>query len=90
MQEAPQPVDLQFSALSPAASANYSEAPTNSQTAEAASPQSNAMLGCAVWLLPILILCSLIALRRYQLHRLRRQIEVLEKSWLLKSTHTPF
>lgn len=68
-------------------------ASTETQTNSAAgstSPQSSAALGCTVWLLPILVLCALIARRRYQLYKLRRQIEILEKSWLLKSTRTPF
>jgi hypothetical protein len=90
MQQAPPSASLEFQPLAVIPpSSQVSESQTGTPSA-APTPQTNAALGCTVWLLPILVLCALIARRRYQLYKLRRQIEILENSWLLKSTRTPF
>jgi hypothetical protein len=63
---------------------NYiAQQPANSEPSNVAAPQINHLLGALLMILPVLAAVGFVAHRKHRSLKLRRQVIILERLWLL-------
>ncbi|MBW4465750.1 MAG: hypothetical protein KME07_09975 [Pegethrix bostrychoides GSE-TBD4-15B] len=72
---------------------SFSHTSQAAQPAQPASPSPNpssfnTAMGCCLLLLPIVLCLSVTAHRKHRIAKLRRQVQMLEKLWLLNAPKT--